>query len=247
MCSHGWLGTVVAIAACGRVDFDARRGPCAIPSTAPATVTLSGATYTYTDFNNGRAPTPSSVVTATARDSGAQLAQTTSDANGHYQLAVPTGGSPVDLVLTTENPNYLTSTSWFDGPFERDLDATDQRLANLAQWGDGSLDSVYGASNQTRDGTRGSINVSTRACDGTPIEGAVLTFDPPPGAVYYTGTDGLPIGDATHLPYVIGVAYNAIPGATTITATAPDHAFEPQTITVLAGENVTLLPLRAVD
>jgi hypothetical protein len=239
---------LIAATACGRVGFDARIGPCVASSTAPDPIALGGEAFTFTNFNNGRAPVPDAVITATARADGAQLAQTTSDAQGLYQLAIPTHGAAIDVALTYAQPAYMTSTVFFDSPFDRSTDATDQRLANNAQWSDGSMGAVYGTVGFARDSTKGSINISLRTCTGAIVENVIVTVDPPPQRLIYTGSDGLPAPlPGTAAPYAFAVAFNAVPGPTTITATAPGVTFLDQQLDVLAGENVTLLVLRAVE
>lgn len=90
---------MIALAACGRVDFGPRDAgdaslspiarPCGGGTAAPDPVTIQGMTYRYTGFNDQRQRIAN--VTVTAFDElGAALAETTSDPSGAYRLSLPT-------------------------------------------------------------------------------------------------------------------------------------------------------------
>ena len=235
------------VASCGRIGFDAREGGvCPITQAAPESLAVTGETFTYANFQNGT--TPLGDVPITARDgSGAVLATTTSDASGDYTLAVGTHGVPLDIELDYAPGCCLETHVFDDQAIDRDvagLDMGNWQLGDGAIWGDGQMESVYGAAGATRLPTTGTLSVVVHDCDEQPIDGVAVALDPPPGTLAFSGANGFVAGaTTTQPPFDLAVALNALAGTNHVSATKTGYAFGSAAIAVQAGEHSTVLLL----
>lgn len=241
-----WL---LPLAACGRVDFQPAPLACGIAPTAPDTLRLAGTTFAYTSFNNTIKPVPDVPITV-AYDGETVLA--TSQADGSYAIEYPTDGIAHPLVIAYAPAGYFTSTVFTDQVVDRDITGatTGQwRLGDAPVWPPSAMTAIYAASGETRDPTRGSLNVAVRDCDGNGVAGAEVTISPPPGRLVYQDVDGSPSDTLAHTvdPFAHAIAHNAAPGLTTITARKDGRVFAETLVTVGAGNQVTLAIVRAVD
>jgi hypothetical protein len=258
---------VIALVAagCGRVGFDARgtndatggmqaQRPCGATTTAPDPVMLAGVTYDYNGFLGNLGEVPQATVAAADR-SGTVLATTTSDSAGNYALEIPTGGVAPLLVMTFTQDSFFTTTAFFDAPLDRDTTSPSQQVwidGDGPLWTLGAMVSVYETSltGQTVNQTKGSLSVTATDCSGQPLAGVSITVDPEPDELDYIGTaQGYPLAGATATlaPNSEAVGFNAQPGTTHISATAPGYTFEDQTVEVLGGSNMTLIEMRPLE
>jgi hypothetical protein len=239
------------LVACGRLDFD--RGSdtvvdhCASNPVAPDPVTIRGKTFRYTSFDNNRTAVADVVVSETS-------AMTTSDANGDYALAVPTGGESREITIAYAKTGYLTTRVVFDHAIDRDVTGRNVprfELGDAPIWTATQMDMIYDvASNGTvaRDPARGILNIAVRDCGGSPIAGATVAISPTPEVFTYQGDDGRPImGTATFPLFANAFGFNAVGGPTTIEVTHPDHAFLPFVVNVFPGDFNTLAIARSLE
>jgi hypothetical protein len=230
----------VFVLGCGRIGFDsggAAALTCGHGLAAPARVTVSGHTFTFTSYTT-TGPVPDVPVAVHAFDDPVVLASSKSDANGAYSLSVATGGIAHELVVDFTHGGYLFSTVYTGATVDRDT------VVDGPTWNDPEMDSVYGTGGvATRDMTRGQISIGVYACDGTPFTGATVAIDPPPERLDYIGDDGPPSRTQTSIGTVnpFAFAFNAPAGPTTVRALAPGARFTAQQVDVTAGDHVTIV------
>jgi hypothetical protein len=245
------LAVVCVLIGCGRIGFDPSElgtsgGGLGCPRAAsiPDPIVISGLTFTYKDFQNTY-NLESNIPLAALDPTGRTLAATTSDVSGNYMLSVPSGGEPVDLVLTYSqgDPEFLTTTIYSDQPLDHDAPGTPSmtpfQIGDGSMWSDGSMDAVYGG---LVPRTSGTISVLVHTCDEELVDGVVVAVDPPPQKLLYSDANGYPAQlDATTPPYGAAIALDAVAGTTRITATKPGFVTSSAEIAVGGMETSTLL------
>jgi hypothetical protein len=224
-----WLAIVCALIGCGRIDFvptdlGTSGGALGCPVTAaiPDPIVISGQTFTYKDFQNTYNLEPT-IPVAALDPSGGTIETATSDASSNYSLAIPSGGEPVDVVLTYSagDAEFLTTTLYVDQPLDHDAPGsptmTPFQIGDGSMWSDGSMDAVYGSNAMHTSGT---ISVIVHTCDEELLAGVVVSIDPPPQLLMYSDSNGYPalLGSTTP-PYDASVSLNAVTGPTRVTAT----------------------------
>jgi hypothetical protein len=227
----------VLVLGCGRIDFDSAAVTCGHGPAAPASVTVSGKTYTFTSYTD-TAQLPGVSVAVYAFDDLKMLASSQSDANGAYSLSVATGGVARELVVDFTPGGYLSSTVYTGATVNRDT------VVDGPTWNVGAIDSVYGAGGvATRDMTRGQISIGVYTCDGTPFAGATVTIDPMPELLDYIDDNARPsqMQTSTGTKYPFAFAFNAQARRTQVRAQAMGAQFTAQYIDVTAGNNVTVV------
>jgi hypothetical protein len=245
----------VLVAGCGRLGFEttASRGDdaqdvpadaspftCPVSNAAPDPLRIVGQTFRFTNFNNQTAPVPDVMVSVRASPSDPPIVQTISDNQGRYVLLVPTGGVSQSWIFQYDNPGYLSSVVVPDVPLDHAALGADNPLWSVGDgpvWTASAQDSVYAAAGLARNSTKGTINIAVRECDGTPIEGAVVTVNPPPEKLTYIDAGGVPTTgiSGTGPPYTFGLAFNTQPGLTKISASKAGRVFVDQTVFVVGG------------
>ena len=213
---------------------------------APDPITIAGHTFEYTSVQNTVQEIPGAVVTAQLGST--PLAMTTSDAQGGYQLAVPTGGHALALSVRYAPPGYLASTVWLDAPLDRDLLGAPSPYiwpGDAPVWSDGAMNSVYSYPGLTRSPSAGTLQVEVRDCGGTPVPGVTVASSRG-GTMTYIDSDGIAKTSltATQGVYDDALIFNAEPGSTTLTLTGGGLVWTPVTIDVLGGEETTLVLIR---
>ncbi|MFT3697561.1 MAG: hypothetical protein QM831_30740 [Kofleriaceae bacterium] len=241
---------LAVLAACGRLDFNDTEGgssigdsgiaaktTCGAKATAPASITIAGDVFQYTDFTNDRSYIANGTVDVI--DGTTTLATATSAMDGSYTTSISTGGVARSLILrATVNGMWPTET-YSNGPIDRDLSQVFNsvwRYGEITVWGDGAMGSIYSALDSmiSIDPARSTINVTAANCDGSALEGVTFTLDPPAeGGMYYLNNGGVPSGGTvTTGIYTDMIASNIPLGPMTITAEAPGLAFAPITVDV---------------
>ncbi len=227
--------------------------PCGAATTAPDPLTLAGATYGYEGFLGALGSVSQTTVTVTDLV-GTPLAMATSDSSGNYSLELATGGIAPQVVLTFTHQAYFTTTAFLDAPLDRDTTSPAQQVwidGDGPVWTSSAMDAVYGTSlsSLSVDPMKSTLSVSTTDCSGNPLTGVSITVTPAPDEADYIGTNGYPSpgATATIAPNTELVGFNAQPGTTHISATAPGYTFEDQTVEVLAGQNMTLIEMRPLE
>ena len=227
------------LAGCGRFGFDTARTrqvdarpDTALDASPPVSlcpigtvadpIIVAGQTFAYTAVNNQTAPVASTVVNALV--GGTQVATTTSDSQSNYALAIPTGGTAVQVEIDYSPPGYWTTQvipartlgASITGP-----NMNRWQLGDGPVWADGQMGSVYSGAGTAYDLAKGTLEIAARDCSENPVEGVVITVEPPPEKLMYIDTNGNPSATltATVLPYTHAVGFNAVPGPTHITAT----------------------------
>ena len=239
---------LVCAAGCGRVGFD-ELAPCGLRNaSAPDPLTIVGTTFAYANFTGSKLVV-SSVDVTVLDAAGGILGTAQSDAGGSYSLSFPTGGREEVVKLVFTQPAYFTTTTWLDTPLDRDVTGKNLPIWTAGEgpmWNTGAMGTVYSVSRSSIDSTKSTLVVSAADCTGVALPGVSISVSPAPGEGEYLGSNGQPAFGAsgTTAPTGAFVGFNAQPGPTRITASAPGYMFEPQTVQVTAGDQVTLVEMR---
>ncbi len=204
------------LAACGKDSSGPGAGfEClgqALPTTAPATITVSGQTR-----GNALSPTALGGVEIIASRTGHDtLAADTSNTPGMFSLTITTGGTPVDGYLQLTKSGYLPTYAYPSRPLAGD--ATENVLMITGT----EFSFLSGAVQVTQTTGNGFIGVVVKNCDGTPIAGATVTTSPAGTVRYNSGST--PSSSATSTS-ADGVAYvfNVAAGNVTVQANGGGH------------------------
>jgi hypothetical protein len=181
----------------------------ALPTTAPAMITVSGKTVAA---GSSATPTPVAGATVTALKNGTMmvLGMATSAADGSFTINVTTGGAPVDLFLHVTAMSRTDSYWWPTVPASANLMTGDINLFDSL-----SLFGLGGVAGIVVDNTKTQVFMDLRDCQDNTISGGTVTVSPMPEVTRYiannspsstaTATDSsgacflgnLPAGDTT--------------------------------------------------
>ena len=222
------LLVLTATAACGDSSGPAPGFECLgapIPTTAPATVTVSGQIR-----QNALAPTAlgGAVIDAFRTGNPTALATATSNTPGFYTLSISTGGAPVDGYLRVTHSGQVDTYAYPSRPLFMDLTTnvlmpTANELAFLGQ-----------AVGVTQTAGNGFIGVIVKDCDGATLAGAQV-FTTPAGTVRYN-SGPTPSSTATSTSSD-GVAYvfNVPAGNAIVQANAGGNVLRSHTVNARAN------------
>lgn len=252
MCEVRRVVLCLGLAACGRIGFDdhgpagavdgqviAGQGACA-PGTAVADpFRVSGRTFEFPRFDQ-TAPVDGVAITAFDATTGEFVASATSASDGGYALDIH-GGVARALRLDLKHNTYVVTHQYTGVFLAGDLAGYQSPL-----WHPESLDAVYGPTGVTRDPALGNVNVAIQECDGTPIEGATVTFEPPAKKLAYLDTGSVPDTSlpATTVPYSSAVGFNVPTTTLHIVAAKPGRMFDPVDV-VVGGGDTNVIVMRA--
>ncbi len=199
----------------------------ALPTTAPATITVSGQTKA-----NALAPTalPGAVVLA-SRTGSDTLAADTSDTPGFYTLSIATGGTPVDGFISVTKSGYLPTYAYPSRPLAANLANNNVLAINSMEFG--FLGTAVGESHTAGNGF---IGVVVKDCNGTPLAGATVQTSPAGADPVHYNFGGAPSSTATTTS-ADGVAYvfNVTAGNVTVMATAGGHTLRQHVVNARAN------------
>jgi len=261
---------VLATAACGRVAFDLREDAavdvledgaadastlvrCSASSTAPATVTVTGRTFRYTNFDNTWAPVPSTQVTAKRVTDGTTIGDITSDSNGDYAVAIATGGQAAPVVLAFDPGGaFLVTDALVDLPLTDDLVApalTTNDVYSLGDgpvWDAGAMQAIYTQVTLTRSTQAGTLNLAVRDCAGNPVDGITVELQPPSELLRYQAPDGSASATLTSTgpPFSHALAFNSPAGPTRVIARDQGIVVADQLVDVAGGTSYTMATIR---
>ena len=217
------------------VQQDAPAGPFGclgqpVPTTAPDPVTLAGSAQTI----DGTDEVPAKGVKITAQHAdGSTIASTTTDANGAYSLAMPTGGDALDVHLTATKSGdrdtalYPATTLY-----------TDTNAGYILIISETDFDYLAQASGQSQSSSKAAIAMGVIDCDGTALAGATVTTSPAGTVVYLTG--GSPDQDATSTDSSgVALVFNVPAGAVTVSASVSGMTLRSHSINAAAGVTTT--------
>jgi len=255
---------VIALAGCGRIDFDARTdgaapgdaihtraGPCRSAPSIADTLTLAGETFSYTSFANDTDPFPGADVALTSLERDVVYGTTVSDGIGLYSLGVPAAGRPLAASLRYSRSGWWTTWVISDRPFDRDISGAfvDVWRTGLGpMWSDGSMGSVYGTLGATIDPGMGFLSISARDCAERPLEGVTFELSRSlPATSGYLAGDGVPSATQTTAPNAEYVAFNMEPGPLRIHAVKAGAEFLAVDTQVVAGSVATLVVMHSFD
>jgi hypothetical protein len=231
------LALPIALAACGDSSGPAAGFECLgapIPTTAPATVTVSGRVE-----QNALSPTAlgGAVVIAFRVGATDTLAIDTSFTSGSYSLSVSTGGTPVNGYLRATESGHVDTYAYPSRPLFADL-ATDILMPTTNELA--FLGTVVGV---TQAAGNGFIGMIVKDCNGTTLAGATVTTSPAGSAVRYNSGSS-PSSTATSTSSD-GVAYvfNLPAGNVTVMANVSGHTLR-QHIVNARADVVTLTEIQ---
>ena len=217
----------LGIAACGSDSNGPDAGfeclGAALPTTAPAVITMSGSTE-----SNVLTPTALSGVEVIVSHTGTDtLAADTSNAPGRFSMSVSTGSVPLDGHLQLKKSGYLPVFAYPSRPIfandsENVLMVTPTEFTNLAA-----------AANVTPQAGAGFIAMIVRNCAGATLAGATVTSSPAGTVRYNAG--GFPSSTAQSTA-ADGVAYiaNVTAGNVTVMATVSGHTLRQHVVNARA-------------
>ena len=213
--------------------------PCSIRAMVDDPLDISGTTIRFTTFRTSYVFVPTTAIDVV--QGGQVIASTLSDEQGDYSLRVPTGGSAITPTIAITRPGvgttYVTSNDAIDTG----------RTLLLETTSEATLNALYALGPYTRRADRGTLVVQSLNCTGVGEAGAAVAVAPAPEAIGYIAADGTLDGTSTQAPNVAAVAFNVVPGPVTITASAPGRMYYPFTVTVVAGDNQTVVSIMSVE
>lgn len=195
------------------------------PTTAPATIAISGTTQSL--GQGGATPVPMVPVAVYKNTSTTPLGMTVSDTAGAFMItAIATGGMPIDGYLKVDNPVNSTTyrTSYVYPPEKVAMDLTGVPGTMISEQTFTTLTGF--ASVQQDDTMNGAMVIAVVDCMNTPISGASIT-------VKQGTTDVGTIFDLGALaPQAAGTffVFNVPDGSTVVTATYNSMAFPARTL-----------------
>jgi hypothetical protein len=200
-----------------------------LPTTAPASVSLSGSTALLTA--GGLSPAAGVTVTALAATNDATIATTTSDASGAFSVTASTGGTPLDAYFHATKANIIDAYYYPVAPFAADASDVDFLLVTSA-----TFVTVQALLGVTQSASESTLVVMVQDCNGNAVAGATVSTIPANTAVYYDGSNGLPSATASSTSTDgIAIVFNVAPGTVTVGAQAPGAAFRSHTVKARAG------------
>ena len=209
------------------VPFDVSCAGDPLPPNASDPVLLTG-----TVVNGGTLMPLSGVqVVVHGRSDGTPLASVTSQADGSFSVAVPTGGTPRAVYVRFTSSGLISTRVYF-----ADL-LTESTVVDLARMiGQAGLDALYTSGGVTEDPARGTVVLYVRDCAGLPPTAeTTMTLTPPAERLLYTRGNAF---DASATSSDVGVAagLNAPAGDLLVAAEASGFAFEVPAVQSAAGE-----------
>ena len=219
------------------VFMDAPAGPFGclgqpVPTTAPDPVALSGTATTLSGTTS--VPAPGVKVQALhISDNSAITASVTTDSSGAYSLSLPTGGNALDVYLRASksgdrDTTVFPATNLF-------ADSTGGEVVIITQ---SDFDFLAQLSNKSQSSSKGAVGVIVTDCDGTVLQGAVITTQPSVPVVYVN--NGTPDTSATSTDATgVGLVFNVPAGSVTLSATVNGMTLRSHTINAIAGVTTT--------
>jgi hypothetical protein len=197
------------------------------PTSAPAVVTIAGAT----DDEVVQHSVPDVSITLFLNDVPTPKATTASDGNGNFELMDDTTGTPRSGYLLATATNYLDTYVFPGTPF----DVTPFPPLLIAMFDQTDLATIGQATMKTINNSDVQGVVIVTDCMQNPVANAVVTLDPPPEAIIYANNDmpmpGETSTDSTGLAFII----NLPPGSPTVGATVDGVPLSSHTVMVNAG------------
>jgi hypothetical protein len=206
-----------------------------LPNTAPAMITLGGASNTV--GINGQTPLAGVLVEVFQGASTTPITTATTDAQGAYTTMLTTGGTPLDGYIKGTKATYKDTYVYPPYPLYQDVDNAAVLL--ITQNTFTLLNGLSGAQDQAP--TNGFIGVLVVDCDNNPVAGATVSSNPPGSDVRYN-QDGIPNGTPTSTD-TDGLAYifNVPAGMVTVDAMAGGNSLREHTINARANVITTTI------
>jgi hypothetical protein len=199
-----------------------------LPTTAPATVSLSGQTGQLT--LTGLTALAGVSVTALATSNNAAIGSATSDSNGDFSVTASTGGSPLDAYFRASKSGFVDAYYYPVAPFAADTSNVDFLIVTST-----TLTLVADSLGVTQMAANSALVVMVVDCSGNPVSGATVSTSL--GAtVYYDGSGSIPSATATSTNTDgIAIVFNVPPGTITVGALSQGIAFRAHSVTARAG------------
>lgn len=198
-----------------------------LPTTAPASITVSGLIVDSTGAN----PVPNATVGLYDPNGVLIGATTNTGMTGNYSLQIQTGGVPVDGHVTATNPNFVPTANYRSAPLAADTDVSFGMIDS------NSMSALANAAGTNYNPQFADIAVFVDDCDSHPQAGAVVP-NPQTGATErYAAGGALPASatstDSSGQVYLL----NVMPATLTISGTLADNTPElPRTIHASGNE-----------
>jgi hypothetical protein len=185
------------------------------PTTADASVTISGATMT--PFT-GTALPDVELDGYFAGIPGVEFS-TTSDGSGQFSIDQATGGTPRSFYLTASANGYVVTTMYPPAKLIHSLQADPQLVSS------DELQHVAELAGMSLDPTLDQILLQVVDCNGNPFGGATVSSDPPGTIVYFAQQQPNPAATMTDGDTAVVFIGNVPASNTKIYATAGDTTF----------------------
>ena len=230
------IPVALIVVACGKdssgpaAGFECLGQP--LPTTAPASITVSGTTKSNVLMPMALAGVEV-IVSRTGTDT---LGVDTSSAPGRFSISVATGGTPVDGQLQLKKSGYLPTYAYPSRPMAAN-DSTNVLMLTSSE-----LTGLSVAAGITLQAGKGLIGVIVEDCSGNTLAGATISSNPPGTVRYNAG--GLP-SQTANATAADGVAYiaNVTAGNVTIMATASGHTLRQHVVNARA-DAITLTSIQ---
>ncbi len=211
---------------------DAPSGPfgcagAALPSTAPASLTITGTVSTV--GLNGVEMIDGATIRTFRRSGGNAMATATTGGDGSYTLSVDTGGTPIDGYVRASANSYLDTDLFPPAPLAASSDAG--VFVMLNQFG---LDYAANLAGIQLEDDTAVIGILVLDCDGTALAGATVSSNRGGDIAYVR--DMMPDPDATATgPDGLAFIFNVPFGDVVVDASVAGHDLHEHTVKTRDG------------
>ena len=209
-----FLCLVTVVAACSKSSTAPNPGPYAcesqaFPTTAPATITVSG---TVAEF--GSSGVAGARVDAFKSGTAGSIDSATTDAQGDFSLTVTTGGVPLDGYLKASKTGYVDTYAYPSAPLPANATIT------LTVVTPSEFNLLAASKSVTPTAGDGAIAIRPVDCTGAVVNGATVSTSPA-STPYSDGS-----GDFFE--------FNLTPGSVTVSGTYQSHTFHSHPVVAFA-------------
>ena len=231
------IGCLFLVAACGggggsNNDMMGDDMPMIDAPPAPLMITISG-TATSRGLNGATPVDAATIAAYTNADETTVIGMTTTAADGTFTLTITTTGTAVTGFLKGTKSGFKTSYLYTPTPISMNLASVPMNMLTTTNYD--ALSNLAGGQQMPQNGLVAQIVLSGADYMSMPVMGATVTSSPASGRYRYNGSNGLPSSTATSTAADgIAYAFNAPPGAITMTASKTGSTFKPTMLNVHA-------------
>jgi hypothetical protein len=206
-------------------DFTCMNNPA--PTTATNPVLVAGTAQNFDIVAQAPVPVADATVGAFQLDGDPIGANDTSDANGNWDLSVPSGGTPIDGYIQATKAGHRTVRIYPPEPMR-----ADQANIPALLLANGTFNTLVTLANAQQGAGNGTIGMVVLDCVGTPMGGVVISAKQNNTEVGMQQDLGL-------LQEGLWIVFDVPPGETEVSATYNGMALRPHMVEVVAATTST--------